>query len=126
MKSSFIIAAACSALTLGGCVVAIGGDDDGFSTSYSTHSSGYGSVYAADVSANTISFIVTDNGCTDESFFEVDVRKTDENEFKVGLDRTRQDHCKAINPEGKQVSWTFSELGIPDGAEITIQNGVRR
>ena len=126
MKSSSIIVVACSALILGGCVVAIGGDDDGFSTSYSAHSSGFGSVYAADVSTNTVSFVVTDNGCTDESFFEVAVRKTDENEFKVGLERIRQDHCKASNPEGKQVNWTFSELGIPDGAEITVLNGVRR
>ena len=126
MKSSSVIAVACCTLALGGCVVAIGGDDDGLSISYSTHSSGYGAVYAADVSASSISFTVTDHGCTDESFFEVDVRKIDENDFKVGLDRIREDHCKALNPEGQRVSWTFSELGIPDGAEITVLNGVRR
>jgi len=126
MKSNLFFATAFSALALGGCVVAIGGDDDGFSTSYSNTSHGYGSVYAADVSASTISFTVKDNGCTDESFFELDVRKVDEDEFKVGLDRIREDYCKAYNTGGKTVSWSFQELGIPDGAEITVLNGVRR
>ena len=126
MKSRYIIAAAGTALMLGGCVIAIGGDDDGVSASYTSHASGFDSVYAADVSANTISFIVPDNGCTDESFFDIAVRKVDDNEFKVGVERTRQDYCKVNNPNGKQVSWSFSQLGIPAGAEITILNGVRR
>lgn len=126
MKSSFIIAVACSVLALGGCVVAIGDDGDGYSKSYTTGGSGYGSVYAADVDANTVSFTVRDNGCTDESFFEVDVRKTDDNAFNVGLERIREDYCKALNPSGQRVSWTFRELGIPNGAEISILNGVRR
>ena len=125
MKSTYFIAALC-ALSLGGCVIAVGGDHDGVSTSFSTGGSGFGSVYAADVEANTVSFTVRDNGCTDESFFDVEVYKTDENAFDVGLSRTREDYCKVYNPGGKTVRWTFSELGIPDGAEISVLNGVRR
>jgi len=125
MKSTYFIAAL-SALSLGGCVVAIGGDHDGVSTSFSTGGSGFGSVYAADVEANTVSFTVRDNGCTDESFFDVEVRKMDDNAFDIGLDRIREDHCKAYNPAGQTVRWTFRELGIPDGAQISVLNGVRR
>lgn len=126
MKSSFIIAAVGSTFLLSGCVFAVGGNGDGYSNRYTSDETGYGAVYAADVATNAVSFIVPDNGCTDESFFDVDVRKTGDNTFKVGLDRVRQDHCKGYNPDGQNVSWTFSELGIPDGAEISILNGVRR
>lgn len=124
-RTNLIIAI--SALALGGCVVAIGGDGDGYSSSYTSGSdSGFNAVYAADVTTNTISFTVRDNGCTDESFFEIDVRKTDDNAFNVGLNRTREDYCEVYNASGKNVSWTFRELGIPDGAQISILNGVRR
>lgn len=126
MKSSSIITAISAAILLGGCVVAIGGDGDGYSAHYTTDGTGYGSVYAANVDADRISFSVRDNGCTDESFFEVDVRKVDDNAFNVGLQRTRQDYCAANNAAGKTVSWTLRELGIPNGAEVSILNGVSR
>ena len=127
MKISMNLMIIVSALTLGGCVVAIGGDEDGYSTSYTSHSGpGFGSVYAADVNANSVSFTVRDNGCTDATFFDVDVRKTDTKAFDVGVRRTREDYCETYNESGTTISWTFRELGIPDGAEISILNGVRR
>ena len=126
MKSSFIIGVAGAALALGGCVVAIGGDDDRHSINYTNHGQGYGSVYAADVDTSSVSFTVKDNGCTDESFFDVDVRKTGENAFSVGLQRVQEDYCEAYNTSGKQVSWSLRELGIPDGAHIAVLNGVQR
>jgi hypothetical protein len=126
MKSSYIITAVGAAFALGGCVVAIGGDRDGHSISYTTDGQGYGSVYAADVDARAVSFTVKDNGCTDESFFDVDVRKTGENTFSIGLQRSREDYCEAYNEAGKKVSWSLRELGIPDGAQISVLNGVRR
>lgn len=126
MKSSYMIVSAAAALSLGGCVVAIGGDGDGHSVHYTADSKGYGSVYAADVTAKTVSFVVRDNGCTDESFFDLDVRKTGENTFSVGLQRSREDYCEAYKASGKRVSWSLRELGVPDGAQISVLNGVRR
>lgn len=126
MKSSLFFVAACSVLALGGCLIKIDGEGDAVTTSYVSETSGYGYVYAANVTPETIAFTVSDNGCTDKSFFDINVRKVEDNEFKVALERVRQDHCKAFNPDGKTVSWTFRELGIPDGAQITVLNGVRR
>ncbi len=120
------IASAALALSLlGGCII-IDADDDHFGTSYDGHHSGYGTVFAADVSASSVAFLVTSNGCTERDFFDVDVEKEDDNAFEIGVRRIRQDHCKAIVPDGVQVAWSFAELGIPDGAEVTVRNQVRR
>ncbi len=124
MKSSLIIFAGVGLTALGGCVLSI--DADGYDRDYYTSGSSFGSVYAADVSDNSVSFTVTDNGCTDKSFFDVDVRKEDSDEFEIGLRRERQDHCDAVNPAGTTLTWSYQELGIPYGAEITVLNQVRR
>ena len=127
MKASSIFAVAIATLTLGGCVVAIGGDRDGHSTTYTSGDyNSYGSIYAASVRPDAIAFTVESNGCTDESFFHVDVVKTDTDAFNVGLTRTRQDYCKAHVPDGKTVNWTYRELGIPAGAQVSVLNGIRR
>ncbi len=119
-----IASAALAAVLLGGCVV-IDADENTFDARYNSDS-GFGSVYAANVTGSEIAFTVSDNGCTDKGFFDVRVFGADEDAFEVGLKRIRQDHCKALNPDGKTVTWTFQEIGIPDGAEVTVLNAVRR
>ena len=119
-----LASAALGLVMLGGCVI-IDADDADFRSDWDD-GDGFGTVYAADVSANTIAFNVSDNGCTDRSFFDVRVYDEDDDAFEVGLRRTRTDHCKAYNPEGTTVSWTFQELGIPADAEVTVLNRVRR
>lgn len=124
MKSSFLVSAVLAAPLLGGCLI-IDADDGSFRSDFSNGQT-YGTVYAADVVRETVSFTVSDNGCTDKSFFDVNVHKTDIDEFEVGVLRTRQDHCEVLNVDGTTVSWTFGELGIPSDAEITVLNRVRR
>lgn len=127
MKASSILTIGIAAAALSGCVVAIGGDRDGHSVSYTSGDyNGYASVYAADIGADAIAFTVESSGCTDEKFFEVDVLKTDDDTFSVGLTRTREDYCKAYVENGKTVSWTYRELGIPNGAQVSVLNGIRR
>lgn len=120
------IASAALALTvLGGCII-IDADDDNFHSNFDGSHNGYGTVFAADVSASSIAFLVTSNGCTERDFFDVDVVKEDNDVFEIGLRRTRQDHCKARIADGVEVAWSYAELGIPNGAEVTIRNQVRR
>ncbi|MEL6323330.1 MAG: hypothetical protein AAFQ84_03765 [Pseudomonadota bacterium] len=118
-----ITGAVVAAALLGGCVI-IDADDDSFTADWDSNDN-FGTVYGADVSDSTVTFNVTDNGCTDRSFFDVRVFGNDD-DFEVGLKRTRQDYCKALNPDGAVVSWSFQELGIPDGAKVRILNSVRR
>ena len=110
---------------LGGCII-IDADDDGFRADFTTDRHHYGTVYGADVSGGSVAFIVSSNGCSDRSFFEVDVVDDDDDTFEIGIRRTRQDHCEATIPEGIEVGWTYAELGIPQNAEVIIHNKVRR
>jgi hypothetical protein len=114
--------AAASAMFLGGCIII---DADEVQADYD-YGSSWGTVYAADVSVDTISVTVSDNGCTTKEFFHVDVDEDDAMEFDIGFDRIREDYCKMQNPAGKRLTWTYSELGIPYGAEVSIKNRVRR
>ena len=126
MKASSILVTAVAGLALTGCVIAIDGDKGSHSKSYTSGSHiGYASVYAADIGTDAITFTVSDNGCTDENFFDIDVRKIDDYEFSIGLTRTREDYCQA-GTSGKNVSWSYRELGIPDGASVSVLNGIRR
>ncbi|MEO0883557.1 MAG: hypothetical protein AAFY34_12645 [Pseudomonadota bacterium] len=110
---------------LGGCVI-IDADDADFRSDFDFDDKGFGSVYGADVAGDAIAFTVSDNGCTDKTFFDVRVFGDDEDEFEVGVKRVREDYCRALNPDGKTFTWTFQELGIPSGAEVTVLNSVRR
>lgn len=111
-----------SVLFLGGCII-IDADDSDMSYDYDSN---WATVYAADAGPDTVSITVSDNGCTTKEFFEVDVDQDAEMEFDIGFDRIREDYCKMLNPAGKMLTWTYSELGIPGGAEVSIRNSVRR
>jgi hypothetical protein len=120
------IASGLMALTLlGGCII-IDADDDGFRADFSTDRYEYGTVYGADVSGSSVAFIVSSNGCTDRSFFDFDILDDDGDVFEIGVRRVRQDHCKALVPEGVEIGWTYSEMGLPDDAEVIVRNRVRR
>jgi hypothetical protein len=120
------IASGLMALTLlGGCII-IDADDDGFRADFSTDRYEYGTVYGADVSGSSVAFIVSSNGCTDRSFFDFDILDDDGDVFEIGVRRVRQDHCKALVPEGVEIGWTCSEMGLPDDAEVIVRNRVRR
>lgn len=85
-----------------------------------------GTVYGASLYPDHVEFMVTSNGCTDESYFEVDVKHHGADEATLTLDRTKTDPCKALIAEGTMVSWSFEELGLAPGTEVTIANRVVR
>lgn len=109
---------------LGGCII-IDADEDHFRADFTTDRH-YGSVFAADVSGESVAFLVSSNGCTTRDFFNVDVIDEDDDVYELGLRRTRADNCEALVPEGIEVGWTYSELGIPAHAEVHLRNQVRR
>jgi len=66
------------------------------------------------------------NGCTEKGDFDFVVRDRGDDEFDVGFRRERQDNCKALVPEGRRMTWSFAELGIPRQARVMILNPVGR
>lgn len=111
---------------LAGCVIIA--DDGELSRSYVSSgpsSAGAGTVFGAEIQGDRVAFTVSSNGCTTRDFFEADVRERSGRHF-VEIDRIRTDTCRALVPEGVEVSWSFAELGLADGADVELVNPVRR
>ncbi|MEQ9314199.1 MAG: hypothetical protein RLN72_00010 [Henriciella sp.] len=115
-------AAAAGFLTLSGCVIAVDADDDVHSNWDMHHD--YSALKGADIGPDFVMARVSSNGCTTKDFIGTDVRKTGDDSFSVGFYREKADYCRAMLPEGVALTWTFAELGIPQGAEVNIRNSV--
>ncbi|MEL6244065.1 MAG: hypothetical protein AAFU66_10440 [Pseudomonadota bacterium] len=128
MKPLAFSVAAFGLLSLGGCVIAVGdGHDDDFDASYDyDFDERAGTVYGAEVLPDAVTFTVTSNGCTDETFMDVYVERIDDDRYAVTVDREQADNCRALVPEGVTLVWSFADLGIPAGADVRIGNQVRR
>jgi hypothetical protein len=88
----------------------------------------FGYLYGAEVSGRDpeITIIARSNGCTQKEDFDFVVRNRGDDEFDIGFRRDRQDNCKALVPEGRRMTWSFAELGIPRQARVMILNPVGR
>lgn len=118
---TFALAAA-SAAMLSGCVI-VDADvrDHGWD-----YDEGYGYLYAAETSdRGEITITVHSNGCTERGDFDVDIDR-DGDRFNIGFQRVEKDHCKALVPEGRRLTWSYEELGLPRYAQVMIINPVGR
>ena len=87
-----------------------------------------GYVLGAEVSPRGPEVTITahSNGCTEKEDFRPVVRDRGEDRFDVGFRRIKEDHCKALVPEGRSMTWSFAELGIPRNSRVFILNRVGR
>jgi hypothetical protein len=123
MKSAMKLGAvALLATALSGCLIV---DADVRETGWGFSG---GLLYGAEVSVRgpaEISVVAHSNGCTQKEDFSAEVDR-DDGRYRVRFERDRPDNCKALVPEGRRMTWSFAELGIPDGAQVTIANRVGR
>lgn len=124
MKRIALAAALLAVPVLSGCVIIDADEDDDFSVDFD-HSS-TGTVFGATVYLDRVEFLVTSNGCTDESYFDLDIDHHGNGKVSLELDRIKTDNCRAFLQEGTTVSWTFEDIGIPAGSKVTIENQVAR
>lgn len=124
MKTIFKFGAvALAASSLGGCLIV---DADVRENDFGSF--GGGLLYGAEVGVrgpSEISIVAHSNGCTQKEDFSADVNH-DDGRYRVRFEREEEDNCKALMPEGRRMTWTFRELGIPDGAQVTVSNRVGR
>jgi hypothetical protein len=73
-----------------------------------------------------VTIVANSNGCTEKSQFQPSVNKSGDNRYQVGFRRTVEDRCRALMAEGKRLTWTYSELGVPAGAQIVLMNRIGR
>lgn len=124
MKTTGILTlAVLSTAMLGGCVIV-----DADVRDHGWHSDDYGYLYGAEISQRGPEITITahSNGCTDKSDFDVDVDARGDDRFHIGFSRAEPDNCKALVPEGRRMTWTYEELGIPRNATVLITNPVGR
>jgi hypothetical protein len=116
------LAALCASLS--GCLIV---DADVRDNSFDA-SGGYPRVLGAEIGARTpeVTITASSNGCTEKAQFEPSIDRVTNNNYRVGFRRIVEDRCKAFMAEGKAMTWTFGELGIPDGAQVTVLNSVGR
>ncbi|MEO0983418.1 MAG: hypothetical protein AAFX03_12290 [Pseudomonadota bacterium] len=126
MKLPAALGACAAALATSACVISVDADDRDVRADYVSPGSSWGTVYAADLGAEAVTITVSDNGCTTRDFFDARVFPRGDDAFEIGFTRIRQDYCKALNPDGVAISWSFAELGIPPGARVTVLNNIRR
>lgn len=118
-------AAALLAASLGACVIVDADVQEGDWSGYRSS----GLLYGAEVSGrgpSEVSITAHSNGCTQKEHFHADVDRQDGNRYRVRFERQTEDNCKALVPEGKRMTWSFSELGIPSDAQLVIVNRVGR
>lgn len=72
------------------------------------------------VDSQGINYQVRSGGCTNKKDFEVQSLET--NPIQLKLVRNKPDFCEAFAPYGSTVKFTWAELGITDGSEVTIAN----
>lgn len=66
---------------------------------------------------------VDSNGCTDIGAFEVVV--SGGAQPSAALKRVRPDLCRALVPDGVEVSWALSDLGLEPGDSVRLENPLK-
>ena len=66
---------------------------------------------------------VGSNGCTDVGSFEVEVSPGAQP--SVALKRLRPDPCRALVPDGVEVGWSLTALGLEPGDSIRLANPLK-
>ena len=120
-RLAFIAATGFAAAMLSGCVIVAADVRDS-----DWNHGGFGYLYGADISNSNSEITITarSNGCTQKEDFDFVVRDRGDDEFDIGFRRERPDNCKALVPDGRRMTWSFAELGIPRQARVMILNPV--
>ncbi len=127
MIRALVVAALCAPL-LSGCVIYA--DDSSekdvvVSWTGDRASPALEAVRSARIADGRLTVRVESNGCTDASHFAVDLTPTDGGVTEIALRRNAEDLCKALVPDGVEVSWSLSELGLEPGTSARLVNPTR-
>lgn len=122
-----LIAAAAIAPLLSGCVIySNDGDEKDVVVRFSDQAPpSLEAVRQARIADGRLVVRVDSNGCTDAADFAVDLAPASDGWTEIALRRTDADLCKALVPDGVEVSWSLSELGVEPGTQTRLVNPTR-
>ena len=123
-KFTGLAVAGLASMMLSGCIVV----DADVRDSHWDRDDDFGYLIGAEVSSRgpEVMIVAHSNGCTDTADFEAVVREHGKDRFDVGFRRINQDNCKALVLDGRRMSWSFAELGIPRNSRVYLMNPVGR
>lgn len=128
MRLRPLVAGAALPLLLSACVVHV--DDDGprpmdWSRNISIETTELEPVRSARIADGRFRVRVDSNGCTDTEDFAVHVELSENGAVGLGLERTEEDHCKALVPDGVELSWSLRELGVNAPGPFRLLNPLK-
>lgn len=128
MRLRGVLAGAALLPLLSACVVHVSDDGPGqmdFGQRISIETVDLEPVRAARVSDGRFHVRVDSNGCTDAGDFAVHLDEADDGSTGLGLERTEKDLCKALAPDGVELSWSLQELGVTGPGPYRLLNPLR-
>lgn len=78
-------------------------------------------IHAAAVAQDQAVFWVSSNGCTAKADLTPVVRAVGDGST-ITLRRIKEDRCDKPVAEGVEMRWTFEEMGLSPGANVSIEN----
>jgi hypothetical protein len=119
---SVAVMAGLAATLLSGCLIV---DADVKTTI--EDSAGFDKLLGVEISPSRPEITITawSGGCTEKAHFATKLLHNNEG-VSVGFIRKEQDRCKAFLPEGKRLTWTYAELGVPQGSTVRVLNPIGR
>ncbi|MGO4409682.1 MULTISPECIES: hypothetical protein [unclassified Brevundimonas] len=78
-------------------------------------------IHAAAFTRDLAVFWVSSNGCTSKADVKPFITRLRDSAV-ITLRRVDEDRCTDPKAEGVQLQWTFEELGLPPGAEVSVNN----
>ena len=81
---------------------------------------------AAETTKTGISVTVPTGGCTKKDDFEISSRVLRRGKAIVALRRSKPDDCKGNFPDGLELTFTWSELKLPEHSKVSFENRIDR
>lgn len=78
-------------------------------------------IHAAAFTRDLAVFWVSSNGCTSKADVKPFITRLRDSAV-ITLRRLDEDRCADPKAEGVQLQWTFEELGLPPGSEVSVNN----
>lgn len=78
-------------------------------------------IHAAAFTRDLAVFWVSSNGCTSKADVKPFITRLRDSAV-ITLRRVDEDRCADPRAEGVQLQWTFEELGIAPGSEVSVNN----
>ncbi len=115
-RTTALYAAAAAAALVGGCATT-----DAPNVSTAGMPGQLEPIHAAAFTRDLAVFWVSSNGCTSKADVKPFITRLRDSAV-ITLRRVDEDRCAEPRADGVQVQWTFEELGLEPGAQVTVNN----